>query len=111
MKHLGAMLVVVGALVLSTGGDAWAAKDDGSKVTITSPTKGVKVGSDVAIVYDLTKGSDATHVHCFVDGVYQKGWKGMVNGMSSGTHEIKVIAADKDHQMLAAEASVIVEVQ
>jgi hypothetical protein len=31
--------------------------------------------------------------------------------MSPGTHEIKLVAADKDHQTLAAEASVKVEVQ
>jgi hypothetical protein len=111
MKRVGAVLAVVGVLALGAGVDAWAAKDDGSKVTITSPAAGAKVGSDVEIVYELTKGSDATHAHCFVDGEYQKGWKGTVKGMSRGTHEIKVVAADKDHQTLAAEASVKVEVQ
>ena len=111
MKRVGAVLAVVGVLALGAGVDAWAAKDDGSKVMINSPAAGAKVGSDVEIVYDLTKGSDATHVHCFVDGEYQKGWKGTVKGMSPGAHEIKVIAADKDHQTLAAEASVKVEVQ
>lgn len=111
MRRVGAVLAVVGVLALGAGVDAWAAKDDGSKVTIKSPAAGAKVGSDVEIVYELAKGSDATHAHCFVDGEYQKGWKGTVKGMSPGAHEIKVIAADKDHQTLAAEASVKVEVQ
>ncbi len=111
MKRVGAVLAIVGILALGAGVDAWAAKDDGSKITIKSPAAGAKVGSDVEIVYELTKGSDATHAHCFVDGEYQKGWKGTVKGMSPGAHEIKVIAADKDHQTLAAEASVKVEVQ
>ena len=67
--------------------------------------------SDVEVKYELKAGSQATHAHCFVDGEYQKGWKGTVKGMSSGSHEIKVVAADKEHQTLAAESSVKVEVQ
>jgi len=46
-----------------------------------------------------------------VDGEYQKGWKGTVKGMSPGTHEIKVVAANKDHETLAAEAAIKVEVR
>ncbi len=111
MKRVGAVLAVVGLLAFGFGVDAWAAKDDGSKVTIKSPAPGAKVKSDVEVVYELVKGNDATHAHCFVDGEYQKGWKGTVKGMSRGTHEIKVVAADKDHETLAAEASVTVEVQ
>lgn len=111
MKHVGAMLAVVGMLGFGFGVDAWAAKDDGSKVVITSPAAGAKVKGDVEVVYQLVKGSEATHAHCFVDGEYQKGWKGTVKGMSRGTHEIKVVAADKEHQTLAAEASVKVEVE
>ncbi|MCP9465280.1 MAG: hypothetical protein NNA25_10870 [Nitrospira sp.] len=111
MKGLGVAMAITGLLTLASGVSAWAAKDDGSKVIIKSPTQGAKVGSDVEIVYELIKGSEATHAHCFVDGEYQKGWKGTVKGLSRGTHEIKVVAADKDHQALAAEASVIVEVE
>lgn len=111
MRRAAAVLAAVGLLALGSGVSVWAATDDGSKVTIKSPTSGQKVKSDVDIVYDLTKGSQATHVHCFVDGEYQKGWKGTVKGMSPGSHEIKVVAADKDHQTLAAESAVKVEVQ
>ena len=111
MRRVAAVLAAVGLLTLGVGGNVWAAADDGSKVTIKSPTEGSKVKSDVEVVYELTKGNQATHVHCFVDGEYQKGWKGTVKGMSPGTHEIKVVAADKDHQTLAAESAVKVEVQ
>jgi hypothetical protein len=111
MRRVRTALAIVGLLAVGSGVEAWAARDDGSKVTIKSPTAGAKVGSDVEVVYELTKGSEATHAHCFVDGEYQKGWKGTVKGMSRGTHEIKVVAADKDHQALAAEDSVTVEVQ
>lgn len=111
MKRVAAVLAAVGMLILGAGVTTFAATDDGSKLTIKSPAPGAKVGSDVEVVYELTKGSQATHAHCFVDGEYQKGWKGTVKGMSPGSHEIKVVAADKDHQTLAAEAAVKVEVK
>lgn len=112
MKRVAAVIAAVGLLALGSGATVFAATDDGSKLTIKSPAPGAKVGKDIELVYELTKGSQATHAHCFVDGEYQKGWdKKTVKIMSSGTHEIKVVAADKDHQMLAAEASVKVEVQ
>ena len=111
MMRVAAVLAVVGLLALGSGVNAWAAKDDGSKVTIKSPAPGAKVKSDVEVVYELTKGNEATHAHCFVDGEYQKGWKGTVKGMAPGSHVIKVVAADKDHETLAAEASVTVEVE
>ena len=111
MKRAAAMFAAVGMLTLGSGFAVFAATDDGSKVTIKSPAPGAKVGSDVEVVYELTKNSQATHAHCFVDGEYQKGWKGTVKGMSPGSHEIKVVAADKDHQTLSAEAAVKVEVQ
>jgi len=111
MRRVGAVLAAVGLLTLGVGVNVWAAADDGSKVTIKSPTPGQKVKSDVEIVYDLEKGSKATHVHCFVDGEYQKGWKGTVKGMPPGTREIKLVAADKDHETLAAESAIKVEVQ
>ncbi|HWG97134.1 MAG TPA: hypothetical protein VN647_08635 [Nitrospira sp.] len=112
MRRVGAVLAAVGLLTLGVGVNVWAAADDGSQVKITSPAEGAVVkGGDVEIKYELTKGSKATHVHCFVDGEYQKGWKGMVKGMSPGTREIKLVAADKDHETLAAESAIKVEVQ
>ena len=82
MRRVGAVLAAVGLLTLGSGINVWAAADDGSKITIKSPAQGQKVKSDVEIVYDLEKGSKATHVHCFVDGEYQKGWKGDAGGLS-----------------------------
>jgi hypothetical protein len=111
MRLVGAVLAAVGLLTLGAGINVWAAIDDGSQIKIVSPAPGEKVKSDVEVKYELKTGSQATHAHCFVDGEYQKGWKGTVKGMSPGTHEIKVIAADKEHQTLAAESSVKVEVQ
>ncbi len=111
MKRVAAIFAAVGMLTVGSGLTVFAATDDGSKITIKSPAPGAKVGSDVEVVYDLAKGSQATHAHCFVDGEYQKGWKGTVKGMAPGSHEIKLVAADKDHETLAAEAAVKVDVQ
>lgn len=111
MGRVGVVLATVGLLALVSGANVWAAADDGSQVKIISPTQGaVLKGGDVEVKYELTKGSKATHVHCFVDGEYQKGWQGTVKGMSPGTREIKLVAADKDHETLAAESSIKVEV-
>ncbi len=111
MIRVLAVMATVSVLVLGLGVKGWAAIDDGSQVTIVSPENGAVVSSDVEVKYELTKGDKATHVHCFVDGEYQKGWKGTVKGMSKGSHEIKVVAADEDHHTLAAESAVTVEVE
>jgi hypothetical protein len=111
MSRVFAVMAVVSLLVLGLGVNGWAATDDGSQVKIVSPEQGAVVKGDVEVQYMLTKGTQATHVHCYVDGEYQKGFSGIVKGMPRGTHEIKVVAANKDHKTLAAEAAVTVEVQ
>ena len=111
MIRVVGILAAVGTLVLGLSLNGWAATDDGSQVKIISPAQGAVVTSDVEVQYALTKGTQATHVHCYVDGEYQKGFSGVVKGMPRGTHEIKVVAADKDHKTLAAEAAVMVEVE
>lgn len=111
MARVLAVIAAVGMLVVGLGMNGWAATDDGSQVKIMSPSQGAVVKSDVEVQYALTKGTQATHVHCYVDGEYQKGFSGVVKGMPRGTHEIKVVAANKDHKTLAAEAAVTVEVE
>jgi hypothetical protein len=111
MTRVVAIVAAVGVLALGSGVSARAAVDDGSQVKILSPAHGAVIkGDSVEVQYALTKGTQATHVHCYVDGEYQKGFAGVVKGMPRGTHEIKVVAADKDHKTLAAEAAVSVEV-
>jgi len=85
--------------------------EDGSKVTITSPKDGDKVSDTVEVKYELTKGSQATHVHAYVDGEYQKGFAGTLKGLSRGTHKITVTGATKDHDPVTASQSISVEVQ
>ena len=90
---------------------AVADEDDGSKIVITSPNNGAKVGETFELKYDLTKGSKAAHGHVYLDGEPQKKFPGTFKGLSKGRHEIKVQAATHDHDHLAATDTITVEVQ
>lgn len=100
------------AVMIAVGVPAWAGEDDGSQIKILSPENGAVVNGDaVEVQYMLTKGAQSTHVHAYVDGHYQKGFSGIIKGLTPGKHEIKIIAANHDHKMLAAEAAVTIDVQ
>jgi hypothetical protein len=84
---------------------------DGAKIVITSPKDGDKVSDSFELKYELTKGSQATHVHVYVDDEYQKGFSGTLKGLSKGTHQITVKAATKDHDLAPARHTITVEVE
>ena len=84
---------------------------DGSKVMISSPKEGDKVSDTFEVKYELTKGSQATHVHAYVDDQYQKGFSGAFKGLSKGDHKITVTGATKDHDLVTATHTIIVEVE
>ena len=112
MIRTGLMLVLVGLLSLGTGVTGWTADDQGSRLSIVSPTQGAVIkGDSVQVRYKLSKGTEATHIHCYVDGEYQKGFKGVVKGLTRGPHEIKLVAASHDHDALGVEAAVTIEVE
>jgi hypothetical protein len=90
---------------------AKAPVEDGSKVMITSPKDGDKVSDSFEVKYELTKGSQATHVHAYVDDQYQKGFSGELKGLSRGTHKVTVTGATKDHDPVMATHSITVDVQ
>jgi hypothetical protein len=90
---------------------AAAPVEDGSKVMITSPKDGAKVSDSFDLKYELTKGSQATHVHAYVDDVYQKGFSGELKSLSKGTHKVTVTGATKDHDPVTATHSINVDVQ
>lgn len=109
-------IIIVSAMtvLLSLGGGmvVWASDTDDSKLTIISPKKGAVIKGDSVIVqYRMPKTIQATHIHCYVDGEYQRGFKGVVKGLTPGPHEIKVVAANQDHESLVAEATVAIEVK
>ncbi|RMH38275.1 MAG: hypothetical protein D6690_00340 [Nitrospirae bacterium] len=113
MKTVG-IVVVVNLLGLSTLG--WTAGTqldvhDGSAITITSPKNGDTVPQSFPLTYVLRKGLQADHVHVYLDGQYQKGFKGRLENVPPGLHTITVKVATKDHDMVAVSDSVQIVVQ
>ena len=88
----------------------WAGKQldvhDGSAITITSPQNGATVGNSFDLVYSLRKGAMADHVHVFMDGKYQKGFKGKFSEVPTGRHTITVKVATHDHDMVTVSDSI-----
>lgn len=93
----------------------WAGKqldvEDGSAITITSPQNGATVRSWFELMYSLRKGTMADHAHVFMDGTYQKGFKGQFKNVSSGRHSITVKVATHDHDMVAVSDTIEVLVK
>ena len=85
--------------------------EDGSKIVITSPKDGDKVGDTFELKYELTKGSEAAHAHVYLDNQYQKGFPGTFKGVSKGKHQITVTGANKDHKLVSATQTITVDVQ
>lgn len=111
VRVLIGFLAGVGLLVVGELHAADSLPDDGSHVQITAPKDGSTVGSSFELKYELHAGSQAHHAHVYLDGQYQKGFKGTFTNVAPGAHEIKVIAANKDHKLLPASASVNVTVK
>ena len=84
---------------------------DGSKIMITSPKDGDKVGDSFELKYKLVKASQGGHVHVYVDNEYQRGFHGTLKGLSKGEHQITIKAANKDHASVAATHTITVDVQ
>ena len=104
------IMVGVAVFPLSSFADE-ALKDDGSHIQINSPNEGDTVSSTFDLHYELHTGTQAHHAHVYLDGAYQKRFKGTFTGVAPGKHEIKVQAADKDHKLLPASATVHVDVK
>ena len=102
---------LTGAPVFAGDKPAKAPVEDGSKVMITSPKDGDKVSDSFELKYELTKGSQAAHVHAYVDDQYQKGFSGELKGLSRGTHKVTITGATKDHDLVTATHSITVDVQ
>lgn len=112
MIHAVVVSVLVGLLSFGAGTVGWAADDEGRRLMIVSPAQGAVIkGDSVEVRYKLSKGTEATHIHCYVDGEYQKGFKGVVKGLTRGPHEIKLVAASHNHDALGVEAVVTIEVE
>jgi hypothetical protein len=114
MKSSGFVGLSIALVSLLGGTPVFAADkpiDDGSKIVITSPKDGDKVGDTFELKYELTKGSQAAHAHVYLDDQYQKGFGGTFKGVPKGKHKVTVTGATKDHALLTATQSINVEVQ
>jgi len=112
MIRVIAMMLMTGALMMGVGAPAWAGEDDGSQIKILSPENGAVIkGDTVEVQYMLVKGAKSSHVHVYVDGKYQKGFTGMLKNLTPGKHEVKLVASDPDHHLLAAEAVITIDVK
>ena len=109
--HTSIKIITLAFFCLALSTVAFAADKDGSVVTILSPKNGEVVGSTVNLKYDLTTGTQGNHVHAYVDGQYQKGFEGTLQGLAKGKREITVKVANTDHDVLTASDTVIVEVK
>jgi hypothetical protein len=106
------VILMIGLLGLGIDGSAWGADAVEAKIRILSPLQGAVIKEDsVEVRYEFTKDVHAAHVHCYVDGEYQRGFSGVVKGLTRGTHEIKVVGVGHDHHTIVAEARVAIEVE
>lgn len=109
MKFKLGSLFVLAFFCMSCMGNA--AVNDGSTLKIVSPMNGDTVGESVEIKYVLEKGMQGDHVHAYVDGNYQKGFKGTLKGLSEGQHEITLKVANADHDVLATSDTITIMVK
>lgn len=114
MGRIGVMGLGIALVGCLSGAPVFAADqpiEDGSKIMITSPKDGDKVGDTFELKYELTKGSEAAHAHVYLDNQYQKGFPGTFKGLTKGKHQVTVTGATKDHKLVSATQTINVEVQ
>ena len=115
MRQFKRLVLVLSCLGLILSQQALAGQQlnihDGSAITITSPQNGATVGNSFDLTYSFRKGVMADHVHVFMDGTYQKGFKGKFSDVPSGQHTITVKVATHDHDMVTVSDSITVVVK
>jgi hypothetical protein len=111
----GTRLAIMGGIAMIVFGygygSSFANQEEGPAIIILSPKDGESVGDTFELKYEVANGSQGSHAHVYLDGQYQKGFKGTFTNVAPGKHEIKVQAADKDHALLPATSVIHVEVK
>ena len=87
--------VAVSLLVALT---ALGAPEGDPTITIISPRTGDKVAATFDLSYEIVNAPHGNHAHVYLDGAYQKGFKGTFRGVAKGAHQITVRIADHDHK-------------
>ena len=92
---LSACILTLGAAVaLSSSGAAQGP----ASISILSPHNGETVKNTFAITYEILNAPKDNHAHVYLDGTYQKEFKGTFTHVPKGEHTITVKIADHDHK-------------
>lgn len=67
-------------------------------ITITTPHTGETVTPTFDLTYAIVGAPHGSHAHVYLDGSYQKGFKGTFTDVPKGDHEITVKIAGHDHK-------------
>ena len=87
-------LTISGTVALSS----WCAAESATTITILAPHNGETVTETFEIKYEILNAPAGNHAHVYLDGTYQKGFKGTFAHVAKGEHTITVKIADHDHK-------------
>lgn len=76
----------------------WCAAEGITTISILSPQDGETVAETFDLKYEITNAPEGNHAHVYLDGVYQKGFKGTFTRLAKGNHTIMLKIADHDHK-------------
>jgi len=77
---------------------SWCAAENVTTINILSPRNGDSVPETFEIKYEILNAPEGNHAHVYLDGAYQKGFKGTFTHVPKGEHTITVKIADHDHK-------------
>ncbi len=77
---------------------SWCAAENSTTINILSPRNGETVAETFEIKYEILNAAEGNHAHVYLDGAYQKGFKGTFTQIPKGEHTITVKIADHDHK-------------
>lgn len=90
-----ACMLALGATVALS---SWCAAENATTINILSPHNGATVAETFDMKYEILNGTGDNHAHVYLDGAYQKGFKGTFTQVTKGEHTITVKIADHDHK-------------
>ncbi|MBI4000932.1 MAG: hypothetical protein HY348_04020 [Nitrospira defluvii] len=92
---LSACILTIGAI---TGVSTGSAMEGTTTISILSPHNGETVTNTFDTTYEILNAPTGNHAHVYLDGAYQKGFKGTFTHVPKGEHTITVKIADHDHK-------------
>ncbi len=90
-----ACILTMGATVAV---NSWCAAEGSTTISILAPHNGETVAETFDITYEILNAPKGNQAHIYLDGTYQKGFKGTFTHVPKGEHTITVKIADHDHK-------------